>query len=98
LQALHSVCIAEKGGLTINPDFFVDFGAEPDGPVLAHEVSFINNSSQAAIFLGALAHMDGENLFVLSLSQNLDKGRDFDSMQKQPISILLELVFVLRLL
>ena len=24
----------EKGGLKINPDFFVDFGAEPDGPGL----------------------------------------------------------------
>lgn len=22
---------------TLNPDFYVDFGAEPDGPVLAHE-------------------------------------------------------------
>jgi selenium-binding protein 1 len=28
----------EKGGLSINPDFYVDFGAEPDGPALAHEV------------------------------------------------------------
>lgn len=30
----------EKGGLTINPDFYVDYGAEPDGPALAHEVRF----------------------------------------------------------
>jgi len=22
----------------VNPDMFVDFGAEPDGPVLAHEM------------------------------------------------------------
>ena len=28
----------EKGGMTLNPDFYVDFGAEPGGPVLAHEV------------------------------------------------------------
>ncbi|GFG39320.1 hypothetical protein Cfor_02245, partial [Coptotermes formosanus] len=28
----------DKGGLTLNPDFFVDFGQEPDGPVLAHEI------------------------------------------------------------
>lgn len=28
----------EKGGLTLNKDFYVDFGAEPDGPALAHEV------------------------------------------------------------
>ena len=28
----------EHGGMTLNPNFYVDFGAEPDGPVLAHEV------------------------------------------------------------
>ena len=27
-----------SGGLSINHDFYVDFGAEPDGPALAHEV------------------------------------------------------------
>ena len=27
-----------NGGLKINDKFFVDFGAEPDGPALAHEV------------------------------------------------------------
>jgi hypothetical protein len=26
------------GGLSINEGFFVDFGKEPDGPALAHEV------------------------------------------------------------
>ena len=26
--------------MTINQDFFVDFGAEPDGPVLAHEIRY----------------------------------------------------------
>ena len=26
--------IARKGGLTLNPDFVVDFGQEPDGPVV----------------------------------------------------------------
>ncbi|KAM7278112.1 hypothetical protein ACFE04_005246 [Oxalis oulophora] len=30
----------EKGGLAVNPNFFVDFGAEPDGPVLAHEMRY----------------------------------------------------------
>jgi selenium-binding protein 1 len=29
-----------KGGLTLNPDFLVDFGEEPDGPVLAHEIRY----------------------------------------------------------
>ena len=27
----------ERGGLKINHDFLIDFGAEPEGPVLAHE-------------------------------------------------------------
>lgn len=26
-----------SGGLKLDPDFLVDFGKEPDGPVLAHE-------------------------------------------------------------
>lgn len=30
----------EKGGLTIDPDFFVDFGTEPEGPALAHELRY----------------------------------------------------------
>ena len=28
------------GGLKLNPEFYVDFGAEPDGPVLAHEIRY----------------------------------------------------------
>jgi methanethiol oxidase len=28
----------KKGGLKLDEDFLVDFGEEPDGPVLAHEV------------------------------------------------------------
>jgi selenium-binding protein 1 len=27
----------EKGGMKLDEDFLVDFGKEPDGPVLAHE-------------------------------------------------------------
>lgn len=30
----------EKGGLELNPDFFVDFGAEPNGPMLPHEIRY----------------------------------------------------------
>src|SRR6202041_265998 len=30
-------CDTEKGGLKRREDFFVDFGAEPDGPARAHE-------------------------------------------------------------
>lgn len=29
-----------NGGLSINKDFFVDFGDEPDGPALAHEMRY----------------------------------------------------------
>ncbi|XP_062489847.1 methanethiol oxidase-like isoform X1 [Pezoporus occidentalis] len=30
----------ERGGLTVNRSFLVDFGKEPDGPCLAHEVRY----------------------------------------------------------
>ena len=30
----------EKGGLTVDSDFLVDFGDEPEGPVLAHEIRY----------------------------------------------------------
>ena len=33
-------CDTESGGLTLNEDFMVDFGREPDGPVRAHEIRF----------------------------------------------------------
>jgi selenium-binding protein 1 len=33
-------CDTRNGGLTINDDFFVDFGKEPDGPARAHEMRF----------------------------------------------------------
>jgi selenium-binding protein 1 len=33
-------CNVEHGGLSINPDFFVDFGNEPHGPARAHEMRF----------------------------------------------------------
>ena len=29
-----------NGGMTINHDFYIDFGAEPSGPVLAHEMRY----------------------------------------------------------
>jgi len=29
-----------NGGMKLNPDFLVDFGKEPDGPVLAHEIRY----------------------------------------------------------
>lgn len=33
-------CDTEKGGLTLNEEFMIDFGAEPDGAVRAHEIRF----------------------------------------------------------
>ena len=32
----------KNGGLQLDNDFLVDFGDEPDGPVLAHEVRYKN--------------------------------------------------------
>lgn len=33
-------CDMENGGMTINPDFYVDFSKEPNGPVRAHEMRY----------------------------------------------------------
>uniref|UniRef100_A0A7S0RZN5 Methanethiol oxidase n=1 Tax=Chlamydomonas leiostraca TaxID=1034604 RepID=A0A7S0RZN5_9CHLO len=41
----------EQGGLSINPDFYVDFGAEPGGPVLAHEVRYPGGDCSSDIWL-----------------------------------------------
>lgn len=30
----------ENGGMKLDENFLIDFGAEPDGPVLAHETRF----------------------------------------------------------
>uniref|UniRef100_A0A131YPQ2 Selenium-binding protein 1 n=1 Tax=Rhipicephalus appendiculatus TaxID=34631 RepID=A0A131YPQ2_RHIAP len=39
------------GGLCIDRDFLVDFGEEPDGPVLAHEMRFPGGDSTSDIWL-----------------------------------------------
>ena len=31
-----------NGGMQLNNEFCVDFGAEPDGPVLAHEIRLVD--------------------------------------------------------
>ena len=41
----------EHGGLSINHDFFVDFGAEPDGPALAHEIRYPGGDCSSDIWL-----------------------------------------------
>jgi methanethiol oxidase len=33
-------CDTEKGGLKINPNFYIDFGREPAGPARAHEMRY----------------------------------------------------------
>lgn len=41
----------DKGGLKLNTDFLVDFGAEPDGPALAHEVRYPGGDCSSDIWL-----------------------------------------------
>jgi len=41
----------EKGGLAINPNFFVDFGTEPDGPALAHEMRYPGGDCTSDIWI-----------------------------------------------
>lgn len=40
-----------NGGLTLNPDFCVDFGDEPGGPCLAHEVRYPGGDCSSDIWL-----------------------------------------------
>ena len=39
------------GGLTLDPDFLVDFGDEPGGPGLAHEIRFPGGDSTSDIWI-----------------------------------------------
>ncbi|GAU39506.1 hypothetical protein TSUD_68700 [Trifolium subterraneum] len=42
---------SEKGGLKINPNFFVDFGTEPNGPSLAHEMRYPGGDCTSDIWI-----------------------------------------------
>lgn len=44
-------CNTEKGGLTLNEDFHVDFGAEPTGPARAHEIRFPGGDCTSDIWI-----------------------------------------------
>jgi selenium-binding protein 1 len=44
-------CDPEKGGLTLNKNFLVDYGLEPDGPVLAHEIRYPGGDCTSDIWL-----------------------------------------------
>lgn len=41
----------EKGGLQINEKFLVDFGSEPDGPALAHEIRYPGGDCTSDIWM-----------------------------------------------
>ena len=41
----------EKGGLTLNRDFYIDFGMEPDGPSLAHEIRYPGGDCTSDIWI-----------------------------------------------
>lgn len=40
-----------KGGMTLNKSFLVDFGKEPNGPCLAHEMRYPGGDCSSDIFL-----------------------------------------------
>ena len=40
-----------NGGLKLNEDFFIDFGAEPGGPCLAHEIRYPGGDCSSDIWL-----------------------------------------------
>uniref|UniRef100_A0A8C8B3E4 Methanethiol oxidase n=1 Tax=Otus sunia TaxID=257818 RepID=A0A8C8B3E4_9STRI len=42
---------AARGGLAANPSFLVDFGQEPDGPCLAHEIRYPGGDCTSDIWL-----------------------------------------------
>lgn len=50
-------CDTEKGGLTLNPRFCIDFGKEPDGAVLAHEMRYPGGDCTSDIWLCHTANM-----------------------------------------
>jgi selenium-binding protein 1 len=44
-------CDTETGGMAINPAFFVDFGAEPNGPSRCHETRYPGGDCTSDIFI-----------------------------------------------
>lgn len=41
----------QNGGLKLNKDFIVNFGKEPDGPILAHEMRYPGGDCTSDIWL-----------------------------------------------
>ncbi len=44
-------CDTERGGMRVNPKFFVDFGKEPGGPARAHEMRFPGGDCTSDIWI-----------------------------------------------
>ncbi len=44
-------CDLERGGMQLNDDFYVDFGAEPNGPARAHEIRYPGGDCTSDIFV-----------------------------------------------
>ena len=44
-------CDTDNGGMNINPDFFVDFGQEPNGPSRCHEMRYPGGDSTSDIWI-----------------------------------------------
>lgn len=44
-------CDTDQGGMSIDPDFFVDFGREPAGPARAHEIRYPGGDATSDIWL-----------------------------------------------
>ena len=40
-----------NGGLTLNKEFYIDFGNEPDGPALAHEIRYPGGDCTSDIWI-----------------------------------------------
>lgn len=40
-----------NGGMQLNKDFMIDFGAEPEGPVLAHEIRYPGGDCSSDIWV-----------------------------------------------
>merc|ERR1712156_1185087 len=43
--------MGKNGGMQLNNDFCVDFGEEPDGPVLAHEIRYPGGDCTSDIYV-----------------------------------------------
>ena len=44
----------KNGGMQLNNDFLVDFGAEPDGQVLAHEIRYPGGDCTSDIYVAGM--------------------------------------------